>query len=116
MEKMKLRGYLLAGWRPTLMKLSKCSEMAQQSGKRENRTEAIRCYNKVVYEIFAAKEEMIMAVREGFHTVTPYLVVRGVPQLIEFLQQAFGATEHFRSTGSAGGLHVEVKIGDSMVM
>lgn len=58
----------------------------------------------------------VQAVREGFHTVTPYLVVRGVNQLIEFLQQAFGATELYRGTGSAGGIHAEVKIGDSMVM
>ncbi len=58
----------------------------------------------------------VQAVREGFHTVTPYLVVRGVNQLIEFLQQAFGAVELYRGTGSAGGIHAEVKIGDSMVM
>jgi PhnB protein len=56
------------------------------------------------------------AIREGFHTVTPYLIVREAPQLIDFVIQAFGATELSRGTGSAGGLHAEVKIGDSMVM
>jgi PhnB protein len=65
------------------------------------------------------KEEATMAVkaiREGFHTVTPYLMVREAVNLVEFVKQAFGATESFRSTGSAGGLHAEVRIGDSMVM
>ncbi len=54
--------------------------------------------------------------REGFHTVTPYLIVDEVDTLIAFVKQAFGAEETFRTTGSAGGQHVEVQIGDSMVM
>jgi PhnB protein len=54
--------------------------------------------------------------REGFHTVTPYLIVEPAVELIDFVTQAFGAVESFRSTGSAGGLHCEVKIGDSIMM
>jgi PhnB protein len=54
--------------------------------------------------------------REGFHSVTPYLTVRKAAELVDFVKQAFGATELFRTTGSAGGMHCEVKIGDSMVM
>lgn len=54
--------------------------------------------------------------RPGFHTVTPYLIVRELAPYLTFLQQAFGATEHFRAIGSAGGQHVEMRIGDSMVM
>ena len=54
--------------------------------------------------------------REGFHTVTPYLTAKQAPELVEFVKQAFGAEEVFRSTGSAGGLHAEVRIEDSMIM
>jgi PhnB protein len=54
--------------------------------------------------------------REGFHTVTPYLTVREAAQLIDFAKAAFGATELYRGTGSAGGIHAELKIGDSIVM
>lgn len=54
--------------------------------------------------------------REGFHTVTPYLIVKPAVELVDFVKQAFGAVESFRATGSAGGLHCEVKIGDSVVM
>lgn len=55
-------------------------------------------------------------IREGFHTVTPYLLVREADDLVAFVKQAFGATETFRAPGGAGGLHIEVRIGDSMVM
>jgi PhnB protein len=54
--------------------------------------------------------------REGFHTVVPYLTVKPAVELIDFVKQAFGAVESFRTTGSAGGLHCEVRIGDSVVM
>ena len=54
--------------------------------------------------------------REGFHTITPYLIAKPAVELVDFVKQAFGAVESFRTTGSAGGLHCEVKIGDSMVM
>ena len=54
--------------------------------------------------------------REGFHTVTPYLIVKPAVELVDFVKQAFGAIEAFRAIGSAGGLHCEVTIGDSVVM
>jgi uncharacterized glyoxalase superfamily protein PhnB len=38
------------------------------------------------------------------------------PALLEFSKKAFGAEETFRAVGSAGGLHGEVRIGDSMLM
>jgi PhnB protein len=53
---------------------------------------------------------------KGFHTVTPYLVVEDVPAQIEFLTRAFGAEAGHRSTGSGGGMHVEARVGDSMLM
>jgi len=57
------------------------------------------------------------AIPEGYHTVTPHLVVRGAAKQIDFLKQAFGAEEKGRSPGPNGELmHAVVKIGDSMVM
>ena len=54
--------------------------------------------------------------REGFHAVTPYFTVHKPAELIDFVTKSFGATELFRTTGSAGGMHAELKIGDSIVM
>ncbi len=58
----------------------------------------------------------VKPVREGFHTVTPYVMVQEADKLINFVKQAFGATELLRTIGSAGGIHAEVRIGDSMIM
>src|SRR3990170_2389028 len=61
-----------------------------------------------------------MAVRpipEGYHTVTPYLSLRGVEKLLDFVKQAFGAQETFRMAGPGGSIvHAEVRIGNSMIM
>jgi PhnB protein len=54
---------------------------------------------------------------EGYHTVTPYLVVMGVADLVRFLEEAFGAEKRELLTTSDGRImHAEVKIGDSVIM
>src|SRR5581483_5107778 len=55
-------------------------------------------------------------VREGFHTITPYIVVQDPMSLNEFIRATFGAVGINRGIGSAGGYHFEVQIGDSMLM
>jgi PhnB protein len=62
------------------------------------------------------KKPAVDPVPKGYRTVTPYLIAADGPGLMEFAKQAFGAEETFRSVGSAGGLHGEVRIGDSMLM
>jgi PhnB protein len=61
-----------------------------------------------------------MAVRpipDGFHTITPYLVLDGAGKVIEFLKKAFGAEEIYRHKRPDGGIgHAQVKIRDSMLM
>jgi PhnB protein len=55
-------------------------------------------------------------VREGFHSITPYLISAGVPRLIDFMKEAFGAEEIFRMPLPDGSImHAEVRIGDSMI-
>jgi PhnB protein len=55
-------------------------------------------------------------IREGFHTITPYLIAEQPDPVIEFMKNAFGGVETLRGTGSAGGTHCEVRIGNSMLM
>ncbi len=53
---------------------------------------------------------------EGFHTVTPYLVMPGIAGLMEFLKQAFDAHELERMARPDGSIaHAAMRIGDSMV-
>jgi len=58
-----------------------------------------------------------MSKPDGYHTITPYLRIRGAADAIEFYKKAFGATELMREAGENGRLrHAEIKIGDSQVM
>jgi PhnB protein len=55
------------------------------------------------------------SIREGFHTVTPFIAVSEPEKLIALLKHAFNAEETGRSPKDHG-FHVEVRIGDSMLM
>jgi PhnB protein len=57
-------------------------------------------------------------VPDGYHTVTPYLTVRGASEVIEFLKQAFGAKLSHDPVKRPDGtiMHAQVQIGDSPVM
>ncbi len=55
-------------------------------------------------------------VPEGFHTVTPHLVIKGAAEAIEFYKRAFGAEVLGRMDGPGGTVgHAELKIGDSII-
>jgi PhnB protein len=63
------------------------------------------------------KKPAVDPVPKGYTTLTTYLVAQDADGLIQFMTKAFGAEETFRSgPGSEGGLHCEVRIGDSMLM
>ena len=59
----------------------------------------------------------VKPVREGFHTITPYIVVPGAAGLIDFMKKAFEGTEIFRVArpGTSLIMHAEVRVGDSMI-
>ena len=60
---------------------------------------------------------MTKPIPDGYHSVTPYLIVRGGADAIEFYQKAFGAVELFRFPSPDGKIgHAEIKIGDSPIM
>jgi PhnB protein len=57
------------------------------------------------------------AIPDGYHTVTPYLIVSGAAKAIDFYKKAFGATEMFRMASPDGKVgHAEIRIGDSVIM
>ena len=60
---------------------------------------------------------MVNPIPEGFHTVTPYLLVEGCAGLIEFLKAGFSAAETSRHAWPDGRImNAQMKIGSSMVM
>lgn len=58
----------------------------------------------------------VKPIPEGYHSVTPYLVIKGAVQALEFYKTAFGATELFRMEHEGKIGHAEIKIGDSPIM
>jgi len=59
----------------------------------------------------------VKPIPEGYHSVTPYLVVKGAVAAIDFYKKAFGAKELFRFPMPNGQIgHAEMKIGDSHIM
>ncbi len=59
----------------------------------------------------------VQPVPQGYHTVTPYLVVDDAAGAIEYYERAFGAKERVRMDTPDGRIgHAELEIGDSLVM
>ncbi len=58
----------------------------------------------------------VKPIPQGFHTVTPSLVVRNAAQAIDFYKKALGAEELMRMASPGGKIgHAELKIGDSII-
>jgi PhnB protein len=59
----------------------------------------------------------VKPIPDGYHSVTPYIIVKGAAKAIDFYKNAFGATELMRFPGPNNTvMHAEIKIGDSVVM
>ena len=54
---------------------------------------------------------------DGYRTATPYLILKGAAEAIEFYKRAFGASELLRMADPNGRVgHAEIRIGDSVIM
>jgi PhnB protein len=58
----------------------------------------------------------VSPIRPGFRMVTPYLVAEDGNALLDFTRDVFGAEEMLRVLTPIGGVHGEMRIGDSIVM
>lgn len=59
----------------------------------------------------------VKPIPDGYHAVTPYLIVKGGVDALEFYKKAFGAKESLRMMQPDGRVgHAEIKIGDSVIM
>ena len=59
----------------------------------------------------------VKAIPEGYHTITPYLIVQGADKLVEFMKSAFGAIVSTTMTNPDGTIgHTEARIGNSFLM
>ncbi len=61
--------------------------------------------------------ENVKPIPEGYHRVTPYLVVQGAADAIAFYKRVFGAIETVRMPAPGGKVgHAEIQLGDSTIM
>ena len=59
----------------------------------------------------------VKPIPEGYHSVTPYLIVKDAGKAIDYYKKAFGATEIMRFPGPNNTVaHAEIQIGDSRIM
>ncbi len=59
----------------------------------------------------------VKPIPDGYHSVTPYLIVKGGGAAIDFYKRAFNAVEVMRLEAPDGKLgHAEISIGNSRVM
>ena len=59
----------------------------------------------------------VSPIPDGYHSVTPYLIIKGAAKALEFYKKAFGAEELMRMPAPDGTIaHAEFKVGDSPIM
>lgn len=58
----------------------------------------------------------VKAIPDGYHSLTPYLIVKGAAKALDFYKQAFGAEELMRMEMGGQVGHAEIQIGDSRIM
>jgi PhnB protein len=58
----------------------------------------------------------VKPIPDGYHSLTPYLIIDGAAEALEYYKKAFGATELFRMQHEGKIGHAEMKIGDSPFM
>ncbi|HEU4344860.1 MAG TPA: VOC family protein [Candidatus Binatia bacterium] len=59
----------------------------------------------------------VKAIPDGYHSVTPYLIVKGADRAIDFYKRVFGASQRMRMDGPNGTVgHAEIEIDGSAIM
>ena len=59
----------------------------------------------------------VKPIPDGYHSVTPYLIMNDATAALEFYKKALGAVELMRMPAPGGKIgHAEIRIGDSPVM
>jgi len=58
----------------------------------------------------------VKPIPDGYHSLTPYLIIDGAAEAMEYYKNAFGAVELFRMEHEGKIGHAEMRIGDSPLM
>ena len=59
----------------------------------------------------------VKPIPDGYHTATPYLIIKNAGAALDFYRRAFGAVELMRLVAPTGEVgHAEIRIGNSVIM
>ena len=59
----------------------------------------------------------VKPIPDGYHTATPYLIIKNAGAALDFYRRAFGAVELMRLVAPTGEIgHAEIRIGNSVIM
>src|SRR5262249_11683375 len=85
--------------------------------KGETLTRCSTHHRRIHFEGDRTMANKVKPIPDGYHSVTPYLIINGAAKALEFYKKAFGAIELFRMPQPDGKIgHAEIKIGDSPIM
>ena len=83
----------------------------------KKKTKAVAKKAKPVVKKAKPVVKKIKSIPDGYHTATPYLVIRGAAAAIDYYKNAFNALELVRMEGPGGRIgHAEIRIGNSPIM
>ena len=64
-----------------------------------------------------SKPSKVKAIPDGYHSVTPYLIIAGAARALDFYKRAFDAKELMRIPAPNDRIgHAEIRIGNSVIM
>ncbi len=59
----------------------------------------------------------VKPIPDGYHSVTPYLIIKGAAKALDFYKKALAAEELMRMPAPDGSIaHAEIKVGNSPIM
>ena len=91
--------------------------MATKKATKKARKSSAKKAKKPAKKAAKRAPKRVSAIPAGYHTATPYLIVRGAAKALDFYTRAFGAKEKVRMGLPDGTvMHAEMKVGDSMIM
>lgn len=99
--------------------MANIKKAATKTKKQSPKTkQSIKSKSKAIQKSTAAKRKSkVSFIPKGYHSVTPYLIVKDANKAIEYYQKTFGAKEVMRMDKPDGKIgHAELKIGDAKIM
>lgn len=96
---------------------SKSKALSKTENSKVKSTTRRKSSTKIKSRAKSRSKNKVSYIQEGYRSVTPFLIIKGADNAIDFYKQVFGAEEVMRMRGTDGKIvHAEMIIGDSKIM